>query len=346
MGLRQRSFARSLCAAIVATCLALAASSGVASAEVTTHLGPIGFASVVVDTARGHVFVSGPAANVVDVLDFSGHPVARIPNVSGAWGMVLTGGSLYVVESTADEVVRVNPNTLAVGKPIATGISRPSWIASSGGYLWVAEHGEWCCWASLTSINLKSGAVRRFEWPIYYAPDFATSPADPGTLFLAQDVISGGSVYRFRVASGEPIQKAYARTNGENIQNIAVSPDGTRVLVAAGWPYDFEELSAHTLEPDGVVYPGQAYPSAVAVSGAAADRFAMGTAGYYNSPDIWVDPVGTPSALFTATTTDARGYHDVLQHGLALSADGRTLFAAYEEGESRKETVLATIALP
>src|SRR5512133_1220152 len=75
---------------MTATALVLAAVAP-AFARASTDLGPIGFGTMVVDDARGHVLVSGPTGNVVEILDFSGNVVGTIPNIYGAHGMVVSG---------------------------------------------------------------------------------------------------------------------------------------------------------------------------------------------------------------------------------------------------------------
>jgi hypothetical protein len=240
------------------------------------------------------LLVSGPTANVVDVLSFSGELLATIPHVYGAEGMVVDKNKLYVIESTTGSVVQINLKTLKLkSKPLARGLVRPQWIALAGKSLWAStavgtEQSE------LVSVTPTTHGVMEFPESSYTDPDFATSPGDPDTLFLAVDGDSPGSVYRFDVSSGAPVIAASNTfTNQGNIRDLAVSPDGTRVIPAAGAPYDFEELSATTLMPDGLIYPGEAYPSAVAVSGSPADLLATGIA-QTSGMDIRVDPLGRP----------------------------------------------------
>jgi hypothetical protein len=328
--------------AVVATILAV--SPAVAWAG-ETGLGAIGFGAVAVDSTREHVFVSGPKANVVDVLNFSGKLIATIPNIYGADGMVIEGDTLFVAEGTDGTVVQINLTTLATaGSPLVTKLEKPRWLAIAGGALWVTTNG--CCgWGRLDSVSLKSHAVKQFRTE-YYEPDLATSPADPDELFVAEEGVSPGSVYRLNV-TGRKLKVAAKNTstNQQNIRDLAVSPDGTRVIPASGAPYDFEELSARTLKPDGVIYPGEAYPSAVAVSGPEADLLATGIASA-SGPDIRVDPIGIPSPIFEATTHSSAYFQSIPPHGLALSANGQMLFAASFSDSEETETLLNTYELP
>jgi len=323
-----------------------AVSPGVANAS--TDLGPIGFGTVVVDDAHAQVLVSGPSANVVEVLDFGGNVVRTIPNMYGAWGMVVSGRYLYVAESTAGAIVRIDltaptsaPTTLAMG------LFQPRWLVLTGGKLWttVAAPGM-SGWGSLVSVDVKSGKVTTFG-QTYYSPDLAVSPARAGTLFLAEDGLSPGAVYRIDVSAAKPRVKASNTfTDQENIEDLAVSPDGTRVIPASGYPYYFEELSAATLQPDGLIYPADPYPSAVAVSPGRSGLLATGLSNGYSSPDIEVFPLGTPAPIFTATTMNSSGTANIRPHGLALSADGSALFAVSANDVYSTDTVVDAFALP
>jgi hypothetical protein len=49
-----------------------------------------------------------------------------------------------------------------------------------------------------------------------------------------------------------------------------------------------------------------------------------------------------PTSIFEATTVDSQGNHYIREHGLALSENGKTLFAVYFSGE----TMLSAPAVP
>lgn len=304
---------------------ALVGASPARAAGVSVPLGAIGFGSVVVDDTNGHVFVSGAAANEVLVFDFAGNLVTTISNVSGAGAMVVHGPSLYVVERNVGAIEAIDLGTLTDSGPVATGLNAPGWLAFAGGKLWVSVNGTYG-WAQLASVGL-DGTVTVFPTS-YYSPDLATSQSDPDTVYVAEDGLSPGAVYRLDVSSGSPVVAAgNGFTDQSNIEQLAVSPDGTRVIPAAGYPYSFEELSAATLVPDGIVYPGQPYPSAVAVSPGRGGLVATGLDNGYSSPDISVFRLGVQQAIFTATTQNSSGTANVVPHGLALSGDGALLFA-------------------
>ena len=272
-----------------------------------------------VDDAGQHVFVSQPQGNDIEELDFEGNVVATISNVYGAYGMTIVNGVLYVAESTTGDIVGIPLGVTPLAPTVlATGLNDPIWLVYTGGKLWAAEAGDS---ASVVSVDPTTGATSVLASNLY-APDLAVSPGDPNTLFVALDGLSAGSIYRYDVSTS-PATKVASNpfTDQDNIEGLAVSPDGTRVIPASGAPYVFEELSASTLQADGLRYPGQAYPKAVAVS--ASGLVATGLTSQYGAPNVAVYVLGVPQAVFQASIGD----RDVASHGLALSADGTRLFA-------------------
>jgi Big-like domain-containing protein len=230
------------------------------------------------------------------------------------------------VAGAAGSIHRIDLGTLADNGALASGLAFPRALAYAGGLLWTAVNGNGQ-WSQLAAVR-PDGTVTVFAGTNYYNPDFATTPANPNALYLAQDGLSPGYVYRFDVTGGSPVLTASNTATGvSNIVQLTVSPDGTRVVPAAGSPYNFEEFDASTLEPDGVVYPAQPYPSAVAVSPGAGGLLATGLDHGYSTPDVAVFRLGVTKPVFTASTNLADGTANVVPHGLALSADGSRLFA-------------------
>jgi hypothetical protein len=329
--------------------MAFGAAPALASVPATViqsaSLGAAGFGSLAVDDAGQHLFVSQPAGNDVQEYDFQGNLLATIPNVYGAYGMSISGGVLYVAESTTGSIVQIPLAGPLVPTTVATGLLDPTWLVSTGGKLWAAEQntGGGVGWGNVVSVDPSTGAVAGLTTSQIYEPDLGVSPGDPSTLFVAEDGLSPGSVYRYDVSGATPtLVASNTFTDQENIEGLAISPDGGRVIPAAGYPYKFEEMNAATLAPDGVSYPGAAYPAAVAVS--ASGMLATGLFGY-DSPDLMVYPLGKPAASFTATIADSNGYGDVVRHGLALSADGTRLFAVTGQAGSSTADSLATLQL-
>ena len=323
--------------ALLMAAAAVAVSPAAASADFDLGAVPIGstaYGTMAVDDSAGLVFVSMTTSNVIDEFNFAGDLVGSIPNVYGAWGMTLDGSNLYTVENTTGRIVRIDLSSSSTAPiTVTSGLDRPTWLAITGGRLWVATGGT-SDWGSVIGVDPSTCAQTVLPPPEFnaiYAPDVAASPGDPDSLFVAEDGQSPGAIYRYDVSTTPATLTAQnPTTDQENIEELAVSPNGSAVIPAAGSPYFFEELSAATLQPDGVGYgpddAGDTYPSAVAVS--ASGLLATGLNDGYNTvPDISLYQIGTPPALWSVNTDNADGTANVFPHGLALSADGSHLFA-------------------
>lgn len=322
--------------------MALTASSGI-------NLGAIGGGSIAVDATNSHIFVSAPKTNQVLVLRYDGSLVKTIGSQSGASGMVIAGGYLYVADTAAGSVSQISLSSLSSTAVVAKGLSAPTTLAWTGNLLWV---GTWPSggWGNLASVNVSTKAVHVFPTS-YYDPDLATSPGAASALFVSEDGLSPGSVYRLNVSTGTPsVSVANTFTDQENIEGLSVSADGTRVVPAAGvWQdssgyahYSFEELSASTLKADGVVYPGNPYPSAAAMSGSGSNLFAGALDNGYSSPDVSAFHLGSTGATFNASTSNSNGTANILPHGLAFTPDGSHLFALGASDVYDTDTLLYT----
>jgi hypothetical protein len=365
MLLYRRRIRRLATAAGIGT-LALLGTAVPASAAASVNLGPIGFGAVVVDPAHAHVFVSGPKANVIDELGYSGNLVDQI-SVPSPQGMVISGQDLYVVESLASPagaVARIDLNApTPAAVTLGTGLSSPQWIAATGGELWVTEASSLGGgWGNISEVDPSTGQVTEFPnnsaMQTIYEPDPATSPGDPSTLYVASDGESPGQVERVDVSSATPTfttKSPFGDTS--NIQGLAVSADGARVIPAAGATqdssgythYQFLEYSGSTLASDGVIYPGAPYPSAVATSasGLVATGLDNGLLSNSGQPisDINVFPLGSSTPTFSAITADSSGDSNVRPHGLALEPAGTFLFAVTADDVYGTNTIFNSFPL-
>jgi hypothetical protein len=338
-----------------------------ASAAASANLGPIGFGDVVVDANHAHVFVSGPSANVVDELDYSGNVINQI-SVPSPKGMVIAGHYLYVVESLPSPNGAVAKIDLDAASPSATPLAgwlnSPQWIAMTDGKLWVTEASTLGGgWGQVSEVDPATGQVTEFPnnsaMQMIYEPDLATSPGDPSTLFVASDGESPGQVYRVDVSSSAPTTTATSPFGDtENIQGLAVSPDGTRVIPAAGATqdssgfthYQFLEYSGSTLTSDKVIYPASPYPSAVATSGSGllATGLDDGSLTDINGQpifDINVFPLGSTTPTFSTTTANSSGDSNVRPHGLAFEPAGTFLFVITSDDVYGTNTVFSSFPL-
>lgn len=288
---------------------------------------PLTFGFITVDNARGHVFVSLPSANAIDEFSFEGKLIAVIPDIYGAAGMVVDGDTLYVAENTTGEIVSLDLNSPAASpRELTSGLIGPSFLTMAGGQLWTALSGWDGQWMdSIVGVNPTSGSTSTLPLKVDY-PEVFAGGGDPADFYVV-DSQDPSTVYRYDASVSPAVQKADVDEQTlEFIDDLAISPDGSRAIPAAGYPYDFTELSGTTAQPDGVTYPGSAYPSAVAVS--ASGRLATGLISD-NTPDVSVYELGIPQAIFNGETTmsSASGEPGVLDDGVALTSDGSKLYA-------------------
>ena len=76
-----------------------------------TSLGVTSFGRILVDAANSHVFVSSPGSSSIIVLDYTGAIVKTITGEAGAYGMALSGSTLYVALSTAGAIEKIDTCT-------------------------------------------------------------------------------------------------------------------------------------------------------------------------------------------------------------------------------------------
>jgi hypothetical protein len=174
----------------------------------------------------------------------------------------------------------------------------------------------------------------------YSAPTLASAPGAPGVLAAGINSQSPTELQVYDVSSGEAVSKAYRwNPNGAgNMMDIALSPDGTQVLVASGAPYFHQVYRSSDLADDGR-YPTSSYPNAVAV--APDGMVAAGIDGAY-SPDIYIFPAKAASPRRTYDFGQTGGADTLAPNGLAWAPDKSRLFAITQEafGESLTLRVL------
>lgn len=311
--------------------------------ETTTDLGTqAGFARFAVDGAHGHVFVSEPQAGAVAVLDTEGHLLRTIAGLPRAYGMALGGSYLYVAAQTAGEVARIDLNNPTSAQTFVSGLPNPTWLGFAANRLWVGTAPQSTGDSSVISIDPVTGSEQTFGNGSFYGADFATSPSDPDALYMAEAEEEPEPLHRYDLSAFPPRETASnPRYWSGAWGGMALSADGSRLEGAAGGDGAFQELCSQTLQPDGIVYPGTDYSVAVATS--ATGVLATGLSGY-DSPNLAAYRVGVTAPFWTATTPSEDWVDDA---GVALSPDGRTLYAAVEGSAAAGPTLLiVTYALP
>lgn len=239
---------------------------------------------IVADGVHKRVFISDPAGGKVVVADYSGTVIAKIDSLPGVTGLELSADSatLYAAVPGSDAIVAIDTAALAVSARYATGGGTdPKFPALVGGKLWFgygsAGRGH------IGSLDL-SGAEpvvaleQDTDGTWYAAPTLASTPGAPDVLAAGIQTQSPTDLAVYDVASGAAVRTASTSTNGANMHDLALSPDGTQLVVASGAPYVHQAYSTTDLAPT-IAYPSDAYPNAVDIAPDGTVAHAASTAG-------------------------------------------------------------------
>lgn len=272
---------------------------------------------IVVDQAHGRVFMSGgPDSSRIVVTDLSGGNLRTVDVVGGANQMTLSadGSTLYAALTRGDAVAAVDTTSLAVEK-IPTGAqSCPYDVAETAGKVWFSYG---CSSAgNIGAIDTVTHAVVAGLMTTTYdgAHLLESSPGLPGRLAAHGD----NALSILDVTGGETPTVETGPTIESQGDDLAVTPDGSRVITTSMSPYVHPVYLTADLSADGA-YDTAPYPNAVAVR--ADGMVAAGSMGIYE-PDVYVYEPGKRSVYRTydfGTSSTARPY--VQQGGLAFGAN-------------------------
>ncbi|WP_329254679.1 Ig-like domain repeat protein [Streptomyces sp. NBC_01478] len=271
-------------------------------------LGVFSVGDIVVDGVHQRVFVSDPDTGKIVVTDYQGNGVRQLTDLPGVRGLELSAdsGTVYAAvpggaDGTGDAIVAVDTATATESARYATGNVDPRYVALAGGKLWFgygtdgnsddSGHGD------IGSVDL-TGADHQVTLDADAAHPWTAAPvldAAPGSGTLVAGLPYGGTnqLGVYDVSSGTASATARARVEGSLLRDLAVTPDGKDVVVAAWSPSYHAAYKTSDLTADGR-YPTRDYGNAVAV--APDGTVAAGAEQQYNGPDIYVfKPRGTTS---------------------------------------------------
>lgn len=337
---------RRLAAAVLFSVVALASATAVgigssaasaASPIQASTFVPQAFSSMAVDPADHLVFASTPTNGSVVVFDFAGNVAATItgisPSTSVTYGsnccpnsIVYAQGRIFVTSTANGTVDEINPQTLTLTGAIASGLNSPYYLVYTAGYLWTTSGGFWPP-PTLERIDPSTGATTSFGGVSLEGAGLFADASVPNTVFSFDPTFSPLSVNRIDVSVTPTVTASALEDNPvaiSNVLDIAVSPDGQHFVPAGGAPYQFDEFNTSNLANDGLDYPANPYPTAVAMTGARSGLFAGGMNGFAN-PDLVVYGLDRPADQILSYQFGANS--EVLPRGLAFSPDGTTLFA-------------------
>jgi DNA-binding beta-propeller fold protein YncE len=269
-----------------------------------------GFGGMLVDEARGRVYLSGGKdTNSVVVTDLDGGIQQTVGIGRGGGGMTLSpdGTKLYVALVDSDGIAIIDLATYAVehyyvgthdGVPTC-----PRDVAWVAGQLWFG----WGCDNAPAGIGKVDPQTRAYDlgmaaYPgvvdsrIATAPLLATVPSQPNMLIAGVTGSNPALLFRFEVTPTGLEQRAWRWTDGGSVRQLAVTPDGSQVIVPSGSPYYHPVLRTSDLT-EVHRYPTTHYPNAAAVR--SDGLVAAGINGAYDE-DVYVfEPGGsTPIATF------------------------------------------------
>jgi DNA-binding beta-propeller fold protein YncE len=269
-----------------------------------------GFGGMLVDQARGRVYLSGGRdTNSVVVTDLDGGIQQTVGIGRGGGGMTLSpdGTKLYVALVDSDGIAIIDLVTYAVdhyyvgthdGVPTC-----PRDVAWAAGQLWFG----WGCDNAPAGIGKVDPETRAYDlgmaaYPgvvdsrIATAPLLATVPSQPSMLIAGVTGSNPALLFRFEVTPTGLQQRAWRWTDGGSVRQLAVTPDGGQVIVPSGSPYYHPVLRTDDLT-EVHRYPTTAYPNAAAVR--SDGLVAAGIYGPYDE-DVYVFQPGgsTPIATF------------------------------------------------
>ena len=321
---------RSISAAAASTQRAAAATSGLAT---PTDLGTRSFGRIIVDPATSHIFVSSPGDSQVVVLDYNGAIVKTITNEAGAFGMALSGSTLYVVLSTAGAIEKIDTGDLNDKGPLVSGLIRPTDLIWAGSKLWTTT-GNCAAWeVKLVSVDPSTNPPTVVVYPnafqaggLAYCAGFASNPASNPNFFVAFDIgLSPSTMATFNVSTGSPVMTAGGGGSPlGNLQDVAVNPGGQALITASGAPYEFDEWKVSDLRQDGIIYPANPYPTAIATTPGNGGLMGGGLDASYEY-DFYVYPIGKPAKPLVKV--DFGGSFNTVPHrGVAFKPDGSRAF--------------------
>jgi|GEM_PF-1749200 len=291
-----------------------------------------GFGDMLVDEARGRLYISGgKGTNSVVVTDLEGGIQRTVDIGRGGGGMTLgpDGTKLYVALVDSDGIAIVDLATYAVdwyyvgthdGVPTC-----PSDVAWAAGQLWFG----WGCDTYPGGIGKVDPETRAYDLAMaqgrtdsrFSAPLLATVPSQPAILIAGVTNTTPALLFRLEVTPTELHQRAMRWTDGGFVKQLAVTPDGGQVIVPSGAPYYHPVLRTSDLT-EVHRYPTTHYPNAAAVR---SDGLVVaGILGYYDKDVYIFEPGGsTPIATyeFGHLPNQETWAHTLVDGGLAWHGD-------------------------
>jgi hypothetical protein len=332
----------------------LAGSDQPASAAAPVSLPISSYYQMVVDAAHGHIFISQGSSSQDGILvtDLSGQVITTITGQPSVVGIALSpdGSTLYAAVSTAVDAISTSTLTQTASYPMPAGDS-PFNVAAQSGKIWVSYNTGGAFTAAIGYFD-PSAASPTLQTPAAMsgwsdAPQIAADPQDTGVL-VATGPGSGGGLASYDTAANPVIALAGSPTGPSgcgNEQDLAVSPGGSEFAVACHDSGRADQVySTASLSPLRSLGSPTAPPFNVAISYDAAGDAAAGTTTFPPSPDLYIYPPGSATAVNTYSLYSLSTLGGILApRGLAWAPDGSQVFGMLSRGSG---FALAMIANP
>jgi hypothetical protein len=337
--------------------LLLAGSNQPALAAAPVSLPISSYFQMVVDAGHGHIFISQGSSSQDGILvtDLSGQVITTITGQTSVTGIALSpdGSTLYAAVSTAVDAISTSTLTQTASYPLPAGDS-PFNVAAQSGKIWVSYNtgGSFAAIGyfdpSAASPALQTPAVMS-GWSS--APQIAADPQDTGVLVATGSFPNGLASYD---TAANPVTTLAGSPTGSSgcsdEQDLAVSPGGSEFAVACHDSGRADQVySTASLSPLRSLGSSTAPPFNVAVSYDAAGGAAAGTTTFVPSPDLYIYPPGSATAVNTYSLYSLGGAGGILApRGLAWVPDGSQVFGMLIRGSSFALAMIAnpTVATP
>jgi hypothetical protein len=228
------------------------------------------FRAIELDEDRGRLYLAqgvGGALPLV-VTDLDGRLQTRVDSVTDVSDIVLSGdGSTLYVAQGFDRITALDAQSLTV---------KATYQAPTGACVFIVEPTGGKVVGGYVDCGIGSGGLLVWSAPdtspvIYtqgpnYHPVMDASPGAPGLLVAGDTGYSPVTTYVIDVSGDTPRIVAHRDDTGENLEDYALSPDGSQVVETTGSPYEHHSYRMPDLSDD-TVYPSGVYPADAAWSG-------------------------------------------------------------------------------
>ncbi|MEU5700467.1 hypothetical protein [Streptomyces aurantiacus] len=270
-----------------------------------------------------HVYVSAPGDDAVLATDHDGQVVKKVEGLDGARGMTESAdeSTLYVALPDADAISVIDTATMTETRRISTGAdTEPESLALAGGRLFFGYQAT-VFDAGIGSVAIAEATptVSLDDNPVWYGkPRLASSSGAPDRLVAAESQGALG-MRVYDVGSGTLQETAYSDAVAD-VEDVAVTPDGSSVITANGSNYYHQRWRLSDLTEEAQYDTGP-YPNSVAVDSHGTVAAGVVAGGEW---DVYVYRPGETAAYRTVALSP--GYADLLDRGVAWAPDGNRLF--------------------